>query len=799
MPKFKKFISIIFSIVILVAVWAFFWVKGISEKGLPDYDANLTLKNMREEVIVYRDSLAVPHIIANNEEDLYRATGYCMAQDRLWQMDLIRRATSGRLSEIFGSSMINADQLLRALRIPEKSQKIIDVTEPELIQYLEAFSDGVNQFIDNHQKLMPPEFSILGYKPDLWEPEHSINLIGYMAWDLTMPWLIEATMHKILKKVGPELYQELLPDMDYQPTVAYPEFSAADLDDESLALVLASADLTNLGISAFDASNNWVISGIKNDSGLPLFANDMHMGLSAPGIWYQMHQIVRGKLNVTGIAVPGQPMVVAGHNEYIAWGMSNVMVDDMDFYEERLNPENPDEYLFNDEWLPLEIRREVIDVKDEESVERYNRFTHRGPIISDIKKLEETAVSMRWIGNEMSNELRTIYLLNNARNWREFQEAVRTFVAVSQNIAYADIHGNIGIYCCAGVPIRKDWDGIAIAPGWVDTYDWQGLIPFEELPHSFNPESGYVSSANNRSAGKKYPYHISAWYAPQYRIDRIRELLEEKEVLDIDDYKRIQADHSSKMVDRFLHKITQTLKTAELNDFENDAFLTIQNWDRVHTVNSIGATIFESFYNQLLKNIFQDELGSDLYSDYISVGYLPNNAVDKFWQDGHSGWFNNVNTEIVEDLETQIIISFQDGISYLADTLGNNIQSWEWGKLHQLEINHPLGSVNILNKAFKFNKKRIPVGGASHTVSPYAYSYNKPFNSDFGSSHRHIYSVADWNQSLSIIPTGISGIPASEHYCDQTELFVNNIYRKDYMSENLVRETARYVMTILPE
>jgi penicillin amidase len=780
-------------------VWTFFWVKGISERGLPDYNAELKLNNLRDEVIVYRDSLAVPHIIANNEEDLYRATGYCMAQDRLWQMDLIRRATSGRLSEIFGSSMINADQLLRALRIPEKSQKILASMDSELILYLEAFSDGVNQFIKSHYKSLPPEFSILGYEPDLWAPEHSINLIGYMAWDLTMPWLIEITMHKILKKVGPELYMELIPDMEFQPTVAYPDFSTSELNDSNISLVAAGLDLQDLGLSAFNASNNWVISGSKSVTGLPIFANDMHLGISAPGIWYQMHQVVRGKLNVTGVAVPGQPLVVAGHNEYIAWGMTNVMVDDMDFYEERLNPDNSDEYQFNDQWLPLEIRKEIISVKGQEPVERINKFTHRGPIISDVKQIDDMAVSMRWVGNEMSNEVRTIYLLNRARNWREFKEAVRTFISVSQNIAYADIHGNIGIYCCAGVPVRKGWDGISIAPGWTDEYDWQGMVPFEELPHSYNPENGYVSSANNRSASGKYEHHISAWFAPQYRIDRIRELLDSKEVLGVTDFKTMQADQKSKLVDSILDKMISTLENAELDSVERKAMVVIEGWDRVHSATSVAATVFESFYNKFMENIFQDEMGDELYAAYASVGYTPINAIDRFWQEGKSAWFDDINTEEVEDLETLMVNSFKDGVAFLSDSLGTNLQDWQWGNLHKLEINHPLGGVKILDKAFNFNKPPIPVGGASHTVSPYSYSYVKPFNSDYGSSHRHIYNIADWDSSFSMIPTGISGIPASEHYCDQSELFVNNIYRNDYLSEELVIESSRYKMVLSPE
>ena len=526
----KKILVTISIIILVIVVIVLFLIRGIATKGIPDYNAKIQLDNLKEEVTVYRDEFAVPHIYAKNEEDLYRATGYCMAQDRLWQFDLIRRATTGQLSEIFGEDMIDADQMLRMLRIPEKSKSILENADVEVINTLNAFCDGVNQYIDTHQKNLPPEFSILGYKPDKWLPEHSINLIGYMAWDLTMPWHIETVFQRIREKVGDEKFAKLVPDLDLQKSVVYTEIGENESVLSTDSPYLAAMDkLEGLGLEIFNGSNNWAVSGAKSTSGKPLFANDMHLGLSAPGIWYTMHQVVEGKFNVTGVAVPGQPLIVAGHNEYIAWGMTNVMVDDMDFYYETINPDNPDEYWFNGEWKPLDVRKEIIKIKGGETVERVNRFTHRGPIVTKNKKMDEDKpISMRWVGNEPSDEMRSLYLMNRSRNWEDYKNALKTFIAVSQNIAYADVEGNIGIYCAAGVPIRDGWNGLEIVPGETDKYDWLGLVPFEELPHSYNPKSGFVSSANNRSAEDDYPYHISYWYAPQYRIDRIREMLTEK-------------------------------------------------------------------------------------------------------------------------------------------------------------------------------------------------------------------------------------------------------------------------------
>jgi len=798
MSLFKKILSAFFVLIILIVGVVIFLVHGIATKGIPDYNATIKLKNLKEEVTVYRDEFAVPHIYAKNEEDLYRATGYCMAQDRLWQFDLIRRATTGELSEIFGADMIDADQMLRMLRIPEKSRSILAEADPQIITVLDAFCDGVNQYIDTHQKNLPPEFSILGYKPDEWLPEHSLNLIGYMAWDLTMPWLIETVFYQIKEKVGDEKFAEIIPDLDMQNTVIYSELGEYEGAISTDSPYLASLKkLPELGLEIFNGSNNWVVSGGKSATGKPLFSNDMHLGLNAPGIWYTIHQVIEGELNVTGVAVPGQPLVVAGHNEDIAWGMTNVMVDDMDFYFEKLNPDNPREYMFNGEWHEMDVRTETINVKGDEPVERINFFTHRGPLVTEVKDMDlAKPISMRWVGNEPSNELRSLYLLNRAKNWEDYKNALKTFVSVSQNIAYADVQGNIGIYCAAGVPIRDGWNGVEIAPGETDQFDWKGLVPFEELPHSYNPKSGFVASANNRSASDEYNHHISYWYAPQYRIDRIQEMLQEELYLSVDDYKRIQGDFKSKMVENLIYKIRLVLNgNSSWNEQEKKAVELINNWDGVLNKESIATTIFEQFYIKLMENIFADELGEELFADYVKVEYNVNNAVDKIWEKGNSVWCDDVTTEKVETLDDNIAKSFKDAIAVLDERYGTDMDEWQWNKVHGLVLEHPMGSVDILNKIFKMNRGPWPVGGSRHTVSPYRYNVDNPFVVDYGSSHRHIYDTSNWDNSLSIIPTGISGIPASKHYCDQTDSYVNNEYRNDYISRDLVEGSAKYVQT----
>lgn len=800
MMRILKKIFVAFLILLAVGlIIGILYVRQLSRKGLPDYSAEVKLEGMVGQVTVYRDAYAVPHIYADNEEDLFRATGYVMAQDRLWQMDLFRRATTGRLSEIFGPDLVETDLLMRALRIPEKSQMVLGRQSQEVLGALEAFSDGVNQFMKIHQKNLPLEFSLLGYKPEDWVPEHSLNLIGYMAWDLTFPWHNEAILFKITEKIGsdnPKLL-ELVPDLSLQKTLAYPEFrSKKDEPELGLNLLQSSRLLEELGLVVFSGSNNWAVSGKKSTTGKPLFANDMHLALFIPGIWYQMHQVIEGQLNVTGVCLAGAPAIVAGHNQWIAWGMTNAMVDDMDFYLETIHPENPDLYMFNGEWREMDVRTERIPIKGGDIVEKTLRFTHRGPIVSGFKGIEEHALSMRWIGNEFSNEVSSVYWLNRARNWEEFKDAARNFFSISQNINYADVDGNIGLYYCAGVPIRKG-EGHFVFPGETDDYDWKGFVPFEELPHVYNPESGYVSSANNRSMDESYPYYISRWFMPPHRIERIREMLEAKEKLSVDDFKSMHADLHSKLVDDILKDILGELKQLEdLSKPEKAALGLLMSWEGELTKDSAAASVFEKMLYYLVKNLIQDELGERLLDEFLGSQALYINLLMKTFRAKQSLWCDDINTADIEENFSQIVQkSFRDSVQDLVINRGKNPDDWKWGKIHKLYLDHPIGSVKILDRVFRLNRGPFPVGGSYHTICPFFYSF-RSFQSRSGASHRHIYSLANWDESWTVIPTGVSGVPSSPHYCDQTSLYLENLYHNDYISRDLIEKFAFYVAKI---
>ena len=792
MRKFKFFLGYVLIFIIILVIASSFVIYYLSHRALPDYNRSTFLNGLSGTVEVYRDSFAIPHIYAKNEDDLYRVVGYLTAQDRLWQMDLLRRVTTGRLSEIFGSDLLKTDILMRSLRIPEKSKKVLAQCPFSMIRALEAYSDGVNQYIKQYYHKLPIEFTLLRYKPETWTVEHSVNLIGYMAWDLNGCWNSEIVLHKLAAKLKRAKLADFIPGYDsIQQTIfsSTCQFTEADWRSE---LIKASSKIEELGLQVFHGSNNWVVSGTKTVSGKPILANDMHLGFSAPGIWYQIHQIVQGKINVSGVILPGQPFVISGHNDSIAWGLTNVMNDDIDFYKETLRPDDSTKYRFNGKWKDLTIKHETFSIKGGHKVYIDLKFTHRGPIISMLKNIKDETISMHWMGNEMSSEIQSIYMLNRARNWSDFCNAMKTFKSVSQNVAYADHQGNIGMYCCAGVPIRKG-NPIEVMPGDTSAYDWQGVIPFQELPHKFNPSEGFAVSANNRTIDFSYPHYISSWFDLSFRYDRISEMLNTNKKLTVSDIAAIQTDFTSKFVSYYLPGLIEVIKKRpDLTTTGKLALKTLANWRGQVNAQSKEAAIFEVFYNRFIENTLKDELGDTLFKEFLVDKILVKNTIHNIWCKKKSVLCDDISTSKTETFADMVVKSFNESLKYLEQKLGPDLQTWEWGKIHLFTLEHPLSKVKILDRIFHLNRGPFEVGGSFHTVAPYSYRFNKLFEVNSGASQRHIYDFADWDNSISVIPTGNCGIPSSPHYCDQTTLYLAGQYHKDLFSINAVKNNYRY-------
>jgi penicillin amidase len=795
MKTFKIILLSLTGLIVLAVIAGLVLINSIKHGALPKYNGEQIIAGLTQQVTVYRDERGMPHIYADNEHDLYLAVGYIMAQERLWQMDLIRRATAGRLSEIFGESYVKTDLFLRSLDMTTKSKMILDEEDSKVINCMQAFADGVNTYINGAVKKLPPEFRILGYKPDEWKLEDIANIIGYMGWDLASDNLsTDISCYRLSKKFNTDKINHLIPDWECDSSYVFPSFSLDDTTLKKVEEFISSLDKVKaLGITVFSGSNNWAVAGRRTETGKPILSNDMHLAFGSPGIWIQMHQVIPGKLNVTGVVVPGEPMVVAGHNERIAWGMTNLMVDDIDLFTEKINPADSNQYFFNGEWKNMKIRDEIIKIKGGKQQTLKLRFTHRGPVISGLQNINDAVISMHWAGYDPSNELKAVYKLNRAANWEDFREAISNFRSISQNFVYADIDGNIGLNTGGGIAIRKG-DGNIIRDGKTDEYDWKSYVPFEQLPFSYNPPEGYVSSANNKTVNEKYPYYVSSDFALPYRINRIRQMLDEKEVFGIEDFKRMINDQHSNYAALLTPFILRLInKTNNLSQSETAALNTLSDWDYDMNKDLVAPSIFEFFRMSFIKNLLSDDFG-EMYDQL--TGTEKEYYIYRILKTGPDEWVDDATTPQKETLDDIILKTFKDCIADIIKQYGADISKWEWGNIHKIIIEHPMGSVKLIDRIFRFNSKAYSIGGSDHTVSP--YQYKAGFKIFHGASERHIFNTANWDESLTVIPTGASGIPASEFYLSQTKTYLEGGFYKDAFSENAVKTSARYTLVLKP-
>ena len=795
MKTFKTILFSLLVLLILAAIAGTVFLSGIKRSAIPQYKGELIASGLGSDVTVYRDERGMPHIYAANEHDLYFSVGYVMAQERLWFMDLIRRVTTGRLAEVMGEKLVPTDKFLRCLEMTQKSKMLLSKEDPQIVSYLQAYADGVNAYIAAAGKKLPPEFRILGYKPDPWKLEDIANIIGYMGWDLAKDNLTaDLSYYQVAQKLGAEKVSQLIPDWKAVNTLAFPDFKLDENVIKNAKTFISSMDtLEKMGVASFSGSNNWAVSGKRSETGKSILSNDMHLSFGSPGIWMQMHQVIPGKLNVTGVVVPGEPFVVAGHNERIAWGETNLMVDDIDLFAEKINPQNENQYFFNGTWKDMVVKKEIIKIKGGKKDSIIIKYTHRGPIISGFRDVKNASLSMRWSGYDFSDELRSVCLLNRAKGWDDFRSAISTFISASQNFAYADVDGNIGINTGGGIAIRKG-NGSIIRNGETDEYDWKGYVPFDQLPSSFNPEIGYVSSANNRTVSEDYPYYISSDFVLPYRINRIRQMLNEKEKFGIDDFKRMVLDQHSNyaaLLTPFILKLND--RKNELTPEETNALSNFTNWDYDMDAGSITPTIFEFFRINFARNLLGDELG-ELYGQLY--GTARDYYIYRILTTGPDEWVDNIKTPQKETLDDIVLQSFKDCVSSLSLQYGGDQTKWKWGSIHKITIEHPLGSIKILDRLFGFNSPEFEIGGSNHTVSP--YSYGPGFKVNHGASERHIFNTADWDESYTVIPTGESGIPASEFYLSQTKAYLEGKFYKDAFSEGAVKAAAKYTLILKP-
>lgn len=806
MSKLAKIIAgISFSLIVLLITLIILSYRFIT-KSHPQLEGTIKADVLIDTVFVYRDENGIAHIFARNERDLYFVLGYVTAQDRLWQMDFYRRLASGRLSEIFGIETLEIDQLFRTIGLYQTSKALQRYLSEKSISILSSYTDGVNYFIRMNKGNYSIEFKLLGYEPEEWSIADCLSIMRLIAWQLNFAWWSEPVFNEILEKVGEKKFKNLIPDYPKDAPLIVKKFSTSmgKFTDANIKYrKMFRIFLDGLG------SNSWVISGKISKTGKPILANDPHLPYSVPSIWYQVH-LNDGSIDVVGVCIPGTPGVVIGRNNYIAWGLTNVMLDDTDFYIEVLDSTGK-KYLYDGEWFPISEREEIIKVKGKGEYKIKVLSTHRGPIVSnvygfsfvghevDAKYVDSKAISMQWTGNIISDEVLAFYRINRARSWEEFKDALKSFAVPAQNFIYADIYGNIGYYCAGRIPIRKKLNPLLLNSGEVDDFDWIGFVQFSQQPNLFNPPSNYIATANNKVISDDYPYYISYLWEPESRAIRINEYLTSKKTFEIEDFKALQLDYFSYYAKEITPYIISAFEKVNVtNDLVKKGIEYLKTWNYVFTRDDIATTIFNSFIVTMMKNTFEDELGEDLYSRFMFYSGIPLRVLKQLIVTKDTLWFDDVRTDFkVETMDEIIRKSFEESIHSLRKHLGDDILSWHWGRLHKLELVHPIGSREPLNKIF--NLGPFEIGGASTTVNNAGFSILKPFDCVVGASMRQIVDLSE-SSLYSIIPTGSSGQVMSQFYDNQLKLYIRGEYiRIETRREKIEEGKAKLLLFISGE
>ena len=771
---------------------------------LPKYKGHLSIGGLNKSVDIYTDTYGVPHIFAQNEEDLFYAAGYYAARDRLFQMSVVNYSVRGELAYAFGDELIKSDVYLRTWRIHDTAKKLVGELNKETVDLIGAFCAGINYRIKEVYNDLPIEFKLIGMKPPVWNPAIVTGYSRMMAREMSSSWKPEVVFGAIENYFGKDKLREIYPYYgDSHPTIA----ENKNIKKEIFSTIMNQElylEKTLGYISSAAGSNNWVVSGSRTKSGKPLLANDPHLGFTQPPRWYEMH-LKGGRFNVSGLCLAGIPMPIIGQNEHIAWGFTNSMVDDMDFFTETINPNNKNQYLYDGKWQDMKIVKETIKLKNNRDTTVTIRLTHHGPIITDVHNLlkdENMALSMAWTGNWLTKEIDGLFGLATSKNWSDFSRSVQQFGVPGQNIVYADVEGNIGWRPAVFLPIRKEGFSLTPRPGDDPSYDWSGIVPFKKMPFLFNPKKGYIATANNKTIDDTFPYYISGLWADPSRAQQIVARLDTMEKATVDEMKSIQLDHTSlfaKEITPYLLSIKTGSETGKLKK----AMGLLENWNFVESPESKGALVFHSVLRQVVISIFGDELEllGDKYLDaFTSMKYLHNRSLRKILAEGNSSWIDNIRTrEKIETLEEILKTAFINGVKDIERVAGQNINNWQWGRAHYLTHKHKIGSKKTLDWIFGFNVGPYLSGGSDKSPNAGSYSFSDPYAQTAGASMRRVVDFSNLNETQQIIPTGQSGLYNSRHYDDQAELYHKGGYRTTWFNEkHIINNKNNKRLTLLP-
>jgi penicillin amidase len=806
MGKIAKWIAVALSIVILGLLLALFIYSRLSQ---PQIDGRISVDGLSAPVDIVRDGRGVPHIYAREESDAWFALGFAHAQDRLWQMEFNRRLSSGRLAEILGSAAAGTDRFMRTLGVRRSAEGIFQHMADDTRTILQAYADGVNAYLKSQRGPLPPEFLITGATaPALWEPADSIAWQIMMAWDLGSNWSQEVLRMRLAQRLSLQQINEFLPPYPGEDPV--PTRDYAELYDNLAGLAAHMRSVAALAPSSHvegKGSNAWNVSGELTASGKPLLANDPHLGLSAPSLWYFAHLSAPG-LEVVGATIPGAPSVILGHNTRIAWGFTNTASDVQDLYIERLNPDNPAQYQTPSGWAEFKRRTEVIKVKGEADQVLVIRESRHGPVVSGVLPVVEKTglddghvMAFAWTALRPDNmTLQATIRMNRAQGWAAFLNAVQDFHAPQQNIHYADREGNVGFVAPGRVPVRgenNDLMGLAPAPGWEARYDWQGFIPFDALPRSFNPSSGRIVTANEKIVGDDYPYFLGNEWALPYRAQRIHGLLDEVTHHSVESFAGIQADDLSLAARELLPLL---LKAKPASERATYALGRLSRWDGRMARDAVAPLIYNAWVRQASRLIFEDELGEMLMRDYWELRNVYQPMVNVLKDvDGQSRWCGGNLSGTSADCGQLLTQSLEAALDDLERRYGTNMAGWTWGEAHEARMEHRPFSRNAwLAPLFDI---RIPSPGDTYTVNVGRHSLGNedgPFTNRHAASLRAIYDLDNLDNSRFMHTTGQVGNVLSSGYRSFAEPWVEVQYFTIPMQRNWAEADGPGTLTLSP-
>ncbi|MCL4559950.1 MAG: penicillin acylase family protein [Chloroflexi bacterium] len=767
---------------------------------MPRTSGTLHIDGLHEPVEILHDHWGIPHIYAGNLPDLLFSQGFVHAQDRLFQMDFNRRLVAGRLAEVMGPVAAPVDRWIRTLGLRRAADQEPGLLDQDMQSLLEAYVAGINAYISRRR--FPIEFTILGYQPEKWTVVDSLSWPKLMSWGLSENWETEILRQQLIEHLGPELESDL--EVEENPPGPYilglegDDFTSIKFDDRARRLM---GPTTRDGVG----SNSWAVTGFRTEGGKPLLANDMHLGLDTPAIWYENH-LSGGGLNVTGVSFPGIPLVIVGHNEQVAWGFTAGLADIQDLYIEHIRREADGKVQveYAGGWYNAEVRKEEIRVKGEESITEEVIITRHGPIINNLVTdyKNHQSLAMRWTSHQPGKTFLALLGVNRAASCQELREALREWAEPVVNCVFADTQGNIAYILSGRIPVRARGDGRIPVPGWTDEYEWTGTIPFDELPQLFNPLEAKIVTANNHIADRSYPYVLGQDYVLADRAQRIHELIDQRDRVDLATMQQMQFDQISVSA----REIAPYLGRLEVEDEDLKQVVGfLSAWDGHIDTSSPAATVFEYFMHRVIPFTLENKL-SELTPGYAGQGpnstLAPGNMIgfrswewfQKILAVPNSPWFDQGNGETRDDVLRKAL---RQTVDELIKRFGPDPKEWRWGKAHLITFGHILGQAKPL-KAF-FDRGPYPVGGDGTTVfAVSAFPPEENGKTKIGPPFRFLADLSDLDHTLGLLAPGQSGNPASLHYDDQLLGWFNGGYHTMLFARADVEHQIEARLNLLP-